>query len=158
MTLISISPLQESGACIVRYVLDSEMLSYEIQMGSPTASGAKGAPKADPNDPYQIGAPSSGDLWIMYVHPGDIVKKGDELFNVSIMKQEKSVLAPIDGIVKRVLKSADYRGNRKMVPVKEGEFLVELAPVPLTCSNPACGKPVVMDNAKFCPHCGSSIG
>ena len=158
MTLISISPLQESGACIVRYVLDSEILSYEVQMGSPLASAAKGAPKADPNDLYQIGAPSSGDLWIMYVHPGDIVKKGDELFNVSIMKQEKSVLAPVDGIVKRVLKSADYRGNRKMVPVKEGELLVELAPVPLTCSNPACGKPVTMDGAKFCPHCGSSIG
>ena len=25
----------------------------------------------------------------MYVHPGDIVKAGEELFNVSIMKQER---------------------------------------------------------------------
>ena len=31
----------------------------------------------------------------MYVHPGDIVEEGEELFNVSIMKQEKAVLAPV---------------------------------------------------------------
>ena len=73
------------------------------------------------------------------------------------MKQEKSVLAPVDGIVKRVFKNADYRSSKKMVPVKEGELLIELAPAPLTCGNPACGKPVSMDDAKFCPHCGQNV-
>ena len=157
MTLLSISPIMESGNCIVRYVLDSEMMSCEVLVGTPTTGASKGISRVDPNNQYQVGAPSSGDLWIMYVHPGDIVKKGDELFNISIMKQEKSVVAPVDGIIKRVLKSADYRGTRKMVPVKEGELLVELGPVPLTCSNPACGKPVPLDEAKFCPNCGQGL-
>ncbi len=157
MTLISISPLAESGSCIVRYVLDSELMSYEVQIGTPKNSETKGALRADPNNIYHVGAPSSGDLWIMYVHPGDIVKKGDELFNVSIMKQEKSVLAPVDGIVKRVFKNADYRSSKKMVPVKEGELLVELAPAPLTCANPACGKAISLDDAQFCPHCGKDV-
>ena len=66
----------------------------------------------------------------MYVHPGDVVKAGEELFNVSIMKQEKAVLAPIDGMVKRVLKTADFKENKQMVSVREGELIVELGPVP----------------------------
>ena len=157
MTLISITAIKNTGTAIVRYVLDSEMMSYEVQIGTLLAQAGKGVTRVDPSNPYHIGAPSSGDLWIMHVHPGDIVKKGDELFNVSIMKQEKSVLAPMDAIVKRVLKSADYRGTRKMLPVKEGELLVELAPVPLTCGNEKCGKPIMLKDAEFCPHCGTAL-
>ena len=71
---------------------------------------------ADPTDKYQVGAPSNGDLWVMYVHPGDIVEEGEELFNVSIMKQEKAVLAPVAGIVKRVLKTADTRKPGRWKP------------------------------------------
>ena len=83
---------------------------------------------ADPANPNHVAAPSNGDLWVVHVHPGDMVKAGEELFNISIMKQEKAVLAPVDGMVKRVLKSADYKTTRKMVPVREGELIVELAP------------------------------
>lgn len=36
------------------------------------------------------------------------------------MKQEKAVLAPVAGIVKRVLKTADYKETRKMETVREG--------------------------------------
>lgn len=63
---------------------------------------AQKARQADPANKHHVAAPSNGDLWVMYVHPGDVVKAGEELFNVSIMKQEKAVLAPIDGMVKRV--------------------------------------------------------
>ena len=93
----------------------------------------------------------------MYVHPGDIVKEGEELFNVSIMKQEKAVLAPVDGIVKRVLKTADFKENKQMVSVREGELIVELGPVPLLCRNEACGQPIPANNAAFCPYCGERV-
>ena len=92
------------------------------------------------------------------MHPGDLVKAGEELFNVSIMKQEKAVLAPVDGIVKRVLKTADFKENKQMVSVREGELIVELGPVPRICPNEACGQPIPMDNIAFCPYCGSRIG
>jgi pyruvate carboxylase len=91
----------------------------------------------------------------MYVNPGDIVKKGEELFNISIMKQEKAVTAPRDGIVLRVLKTADYRESKKMVPVLEGELILELGPVPRFCKNVACGKALVAAGYAFCPHCGA---
>ena len=93
----------------------------------------------------------------MYVHPGDIVKKGEELFNVSIMKQEKAVLSPCDGIVKRVLKTADYKETRQMVSVREGELIVELGPTPRCCTNEACGRPLPVDDPVFCPYCGERL-
>jgi pyruvate carboxylase len=91
----------------------------------------------------------------MHVQPGDFVKKGEELFNISIMKQEKSVFAPVDGIVKRVLKDANYQEDKRMVPVKEGELLVEMAPPSLSC--PECTRPLADEDFHFCPHCGSRV-
>jgi pyruvate carboxylase len=39
-----------------------------------------------------------------------------------------------------------------MVPVREGELIVELEPVPASCAS--CGKPLVADSFTFCPYCG----
>ncbi|MFO7598132.1 MAG: zinc ribbon domain-containing protein, partial [Desulfocurvibacter africanus] len=83
------------------------------------------------------------------------VKAGEELFNVSVMKQEKAIFAPVDGMVKRVLKDADFQQSKKMVPVKEGELLVELGPVPRSCPN--CKEPLTRDEYNFCPYCGQDI-
>ncbi|MFO7717612.1 MAG: biotin/lipoyl-containing protein, partial [Desulfohalobium sp.] len=85
--------------------------------------------------------------------PGEQVRKGEELFNISIMKQEKAVVAPVDGIVERVVKTADYMDDKKMVPVKEGELLVVLAPPKRTCLE--CGEPFPKENCTFCPSCGT---
>ncbi|WP_165175328.1 pyruvate carboxylase [Desulfovibrio sp. ZJ369] len=158
LVLLSISRPNELGVSVCRYVLDSEIMSCEVQVSQPSGSSAKGTLMADPANPYHVAAPSNGDLWVMYTHPGDVVKAGEELFNVSIMKQEKAVLAPVDGIVKRVLKTADFKENKQMVSVREGELIVELGPVPRVCSNEACGQPIPMDNAAFCPYCGSRVG
>lgn len=155
--LLGISRPSEAGMSIVRYVLDSEFMSWDVQVAKPTAAGSRGTPMADPANPFHVASPSNGDLWVMYVHPGELVTKGEELFNVSIMKQEKAVLSPCDGIVKRVLKTADFKENKQMVPVKEGELIVELGPVPHVCPNEACGQPLPMDNIAFCPYCGTRI-
>ena len=60
-----------------------------------------------------------------------------------------------DGMVKRVLKSADYNMDKKMIPVQEGELLVELGPIPRKCE--ACSVPVPGEDYKFCPGCGSKL-
>lgn len=157
LLLLSISRPNDAGMAICRYVLDSEFLSCEVQVSQPTAQKDRGLPMADPADPYQVPSPSNGDLWVMYVHPGDIVKAGEELFNVSIMKQEKAVLAPVDGIVKRVLKTADFKESKQMVSVHEGELIVELGPVPRLCPNEACAKPIPSESMRFCPFCGTGL-
>ncbi len=153
-SLIRIQNPGANGVSVVRYVLDSDILSSEVQVAKAESVSTRSGAMADPGNEYHIGAPSSGDLWVMYVHPGDIVKKGEELFNISIMKQEKAVTAPLDAVVKRVLKTADYRESKQMVPVREGELIVELAPIPNICSNPECAKALPSDNFAFCPYCG----
>ena len=143
LLLLSISRPNDAGVVICRYVLDSEIMSCEVQVAQPTGQKAKGLTMADPANKFHVASPSNGDLWVMYVHPGDIVKAGEELFNVSIMK--------------RVLKTADFKENKQMVSVREGELLVELGPVPRICSNEACAQPIPMDNVSFCPYCGSRV-
>lgn len=157
LAMLGISRPNDAGVSVCRYVLDSEIMSAEVQVAQPAAGAPKGTVKADPADKYQVAAPSNGDLWVMYVHPGDIVRQGEELFNVSIMKQEKAVTAPVDGIVKRVLKTADYRETRQMTSVREGELVVELAPVPRVCANEACARPAALEGIDYCPFCGERL-
>ncbi len=157
-SLLRIQRPDSRGISIVRFVLDSEFISHEVQVSKGEATSDKGVVMADPNNEYHMPSPSNGDLWVVYVKPGDVVKKGDELFNISIMKQEKAVLAPFDGQVKRVLKQADFKASKKMVPVREGELIVELSPVPVCCSNPECNKPLAGESYTFCPYCGKNVG
>jgi pyruvate carboxylase len=154
MTILRIQMPDPNGVSVVRYVLDSEIMSTEVQVSKPKGGHTPDIRMANPENIYQIGAPSNGDLWVMYVNPGDIVKKGEELFNISIMKQEKAIIAPIDGIVKSVMKTADYRASKQMVPVREGELIVELGPIPLRCNNPQCAKQLPSDSYQYCPFCG----
>ena len=156
MTILDISGADDLGISLVRYSLGSESFTYPVQVAEPVKAGAEDAGMADKENPFHIAAPSNGDLWIVYVNPYDIVKKGEELFNISIMKQEKAILSPMDGIVKRVLKYADYKENKKMVPVLEGELIVELGPVPKKCAK--CHEPVHDEKFKFCSACGEALG
>ena len=155
MTILHKSEPDEAGMSVVRYVLDSEIASVQIKVAESTGSKTSSVEWANASNPYQVGAPSNGDLWIMYVEPGQVVEPGEELFNISIMKQEKAVLAPVGGMVKRVLKDANYTDDKKMVPVVEGELLVELGPIPQTC--PTCNMHIVDDNFTFCPGCGQKL-
>ena len=154
MHILSIDPVTEEGFSTVRYVLDSEILTCAVKVKEGT--GPKSTVlRAEPGNVYQVASPRKADLWIVHVVEGDIVKAGQELFNVSIMKQEKAVCAAVDGIVKRVLKRADFAQTRRMVPVEEGELIVELAPVPKRCT--ACGTPAFSRESLFCSVCGARL-
>ena len=153
MTIHKVSRVNTEGYSTVNYSLDSEFMTYDVKIRD-AVNAAKNLEMADEKNNYHAGSPSNGDLWIVYVEPGEIVKAGTELFNISIMKQEKAVYSKVDGIVKRVLKTADYKETRKMVTVKAGELIVELAPVPLSCSHSNCGKPLPQPGLDFCPCCG----
>ena len=142
---------------MVRYRYDSELLSHEVKVASATGGASHSVPMAEAGNPLHVAAPSNGDLWVVHVKPGDLVKAGQELFNISIMKQEKAVLATVDGIVKNVFKTADYKTTRKMVPVREGELIVELGRAPNFCANPACAKPLPSASILYCPWCGHKV-
>jgi pyruvate carboxylase len=152
MKILGIETPDDKGMAVIRYTLDGEVFIHTVKVADATGRTADVIQMADPKNPYHAAAPSNGDLWIMYVKPGDVVKAGEELFNITIMKQEKSVISAVDGMVESVLKTADYKFDKKMVPVKKGELLVKLGPVPRKCT--ACDSPLAGEDVKFCPHCG----
>ncbi len=110
---------------------------------------------ADPADKYQVGAPSNGDLWVMYVHPGGHRRGGRrtvQRVHHEAGKRPFWLLWPASS--SGVLKTADYKETRKMETVREGELIVELGPVPRICTNEACSRPLPMNDIEFCPYCG----
>jgi len=80
-------------------------------------------PKADPDDPAQIGATMSGTVLKVLVEKGARVKKGDHLMVTEAMKMETSVQAPFDGFVKDLYVKAKE-------PVQTGDLLLELTKQP----------------------------
>ena len=155
MRITEISDVDDQGCISVRYSVDSETMTHKVKVREAAGSERDSLEMADPKNVYHIASPSNGDLWVTHVRAGDMVKKGEEIFNISIMKQEKSVHAPVDGVVKRVLKSANYQEDKIMVPVKEGELLVELGPAQKGC--PTCKAPLASEDFRFCPVCGQKI-
>jgi len=155
MIILDISAPKETGHCVVRYLLDSESFIHKVKVTEATGIGTQSIEMADACNMCHIAAPSNGDLWVMYANEGDFIQKGQELFNISIMKQEKAVCSPIDGIVKRVLKTANYQETKKMIPVVNGELLVEVSPTANSCTH--CNNPVDVNHQNFCPICGNTI-
>ncbi|MDR1656217.1 MAG: pyruvate carboxylase [Deltaproteobacteria bacterium] len=155
ITILNIQPEDEKGQVVVRYLLDSEIMVHAAQVGAPIPDPVAANPGGDTpsSDPYLVTAPMNGDLWVMYAKEGDLVDAGEELFNISIMKQEKAVISKIPAMVKKVHKTADFQHTKQMVPVRAGELIVELCPVPARCQS--CSEPLPAANLKFCPYCGT---
>ncbi len=63
----------------------------------------KQSPKADPNDPKQVGSSMPGMVVTVAVVPGDKVKKGQKLLSLEAMKMEATVHAEHDGTIAQIL-------------------------------------------------------
>jgi pyruvate carboxylase len=60
-------------------------------------------PKADPNQPGQIGAPIPGVVSTVAVVLNQLLKKGDRLLVMEAMKMQSTVYAPVAGKVTQLL-------------------------------------------------------
>lgn len=79
-------------------------------------------PKADKDDPRQIGATMSGTVLKVLLEKGAQVKKGDHLLVTEAMKMQTTVQAPFDGKVKEIyVKAGD--------PIYPEDLLLELIKV-----------------------------
>ncbi len=151
--ILRVGRVRRRGTRRVRYQLDYEVFVEDVKVAPSIESESK-EEMANPDIPFHIAAPFDADLWKVTKKPGDAVRAGEEVMNLSVMKTECAVTAPLDGVVKRVVMFADYKEDKKMVPVKKGQLLMELGPVMELCRN--CNAQV-MDDYDFCPKCGIEL-
>jgi pyruvate carboxylase len=151
--LLRVGRVDSQGRRRVRYQMDQEMFVVDYQVEEPRGATSD-LETAEANNPFQIGSPFDADLWIVHKKVGDSVKAGEEVLNLSLMKMECAVNSPVDGVVKRVAVFANYKADKKMVPVKKGQLLMELAVPRERCAN--CEAEVDTDY-RFCPACGQKL-
>ncbi|OEU79871.1 MAG: pyruvate carboxylase [Desulfobacterales bacterium S5133MH4] len=151
--ILRIGKVDAYGKKRVRYKLDYEVFVKDMKVEEGTTKGP-GFEMGDTKNPYHIAAPFDSDLWLVHKKEGDPVKVGEEVLNLSLMKTEYAVTSPVDGVVKRVVVFADYRADKKMVPVKKQALLMELAPPREHCKK--CDAEIDEDY-KFCPTCGHKM-
>jgi pyruvate carboxylase len=152
--VVRVGRVDLQGQRRVRYQLDQEMFLRDVQVEEPRSTAAE-VEMADPKNPFQIGSPFDADLWVVHKKVGDSVTAGEEVLNLSLMKMECAVNSPVDGVVRRVVVFANYKADKKMVPVKKGQLLMELAAPRARCVS--CEAEVDAE-FRFCPACGQSLG
>ncbi|MEZ4568549.1 MAG: hypothetical protein R2860_16835 [Desulfobacterales bacterium] len=60
---------------MVRYLLDSQILTYQVKVQEPETDDGADHVMADLDNPYHLASPSRGDLWVMYVSAGDYERR-----------------------------------------------------------------------------------
>ena len=99
--LVAVGDVDEDGNRRIYFELNGQPRDVVIPDKSAELAIA-GRPKADPSDPYQVGAPMQGTVLSVEVEVGDEVRRGDTLVSTEAMKMETSVTAPVDGTVASV--------------------------------------------------------
>ncbi len=99
--LASISEPRSDGTRVIYFELNGQ--SREIIMKDKNIqSDIIELPKADEEDPKQIGATMPGTVIKMLCNEGDKVEKGDYLLITEAMKMETTIQAPFKGVIKRI--------------------------------------------------------
>ncbi len=102
LKLLFVTPADADGYRTLYYELDGQ--AYQMSVKDQSLKGqVVSVPKADPDDPSQIGMPLNGTVVKVNVKAGDQVKVGDVLVTTEAMKMESAVKAPFTGTVQDVL-------------------------------------------------------
>jgi len=116
--LLAVGEPHADGKRTVFFELNGQPREVEVVDRS-LASAVRETPKADPNDPNQIGAPLPGLVVGVAVSPGDAVRKGQKLLSIEAMKMETTLYAERPGRIAEVLASVGQQ-------VQTGELLLKL--------------------------------
>jgi pyruvate carboxylase len=104
---LTLGEARPDGMRTVFFELNGQPREIEVRdkaIKEPTAARRK----ADPSKAGEVGAPIPGAVTVLYVHPGDAVKKGERLLVMEAMKMQTTIYSPIAGTVRElVVKLAD---------------------------------------------------
>jgi pyruvate carboxylase len=116
--LLAVGEPHADGKRTVFFELNGQPREVEVVDRS-LASAVRETPKADPNDPNQVGAPLPGLVVGVAVVAGDAVRKGQKLLSIEAMKMETTLYAERPARVAEVLAAVGQQ-------VKTGELLIKL--------------------------------
>ena len=117
--LLAVGEPHADGNRTVFFELNGQPREIEVVDRS-LASAVREAPKADPADANQLGAPLPGLVVGVAVVVGDAVRKGQKLLSIEAMKMETTLYAERAGRVSEVLAAVGRQ-------VKTGELLVRFS-------------------------------
>ncbi|MEJ5238191.1 pyruvate carboxylase [Limisphaera sp. VF-2] len=119
--LISVGPPDAEGKRVVAFELNGMARQITV-VDKSVQPKVKSRPKADPQDPWQVGAPIPGVITALPITVGATVRKGDKLLALEAMKMQTTVQAPMDAEVAEILVASG-----DMVEAKD--LLVRLRPI-----------------------------
>jgi pyruvate carboxylase len=99
--LMNVRPVDEEGKRVVSFELNGMGRQITV-IDKSVQPKVKPRPKADPNDPLQLGAPIPGIVTALPLNAGSTVKKGDKLLSLEAMKMQTTIYAPADGVVAEI--------------------------------------------------------
>ena len=116
--LLAIGQLEADGQREVFFELNGRRRNLRMADRN-AASAMESHESADPTNAQQIGAPMPGLIVELHVAEGDRVREGEKLLTTEAMKMLNVVVAPSDGVVKRLPLTAG-------VEVAAGDLVCEL--------------------------------
>ncbi len=116
--LVAVGNLHPDGNRIIYFELNGQPREIMIRDQSAQVTELL-RPKADPQNPYQLGASMPGKVLKVLVEAGDKVRKGEHLLVSEAMKMETTLQAPTDAKVRAIhVKAGDT--------IEAGDLLLEL--------------------------------
>ena len=108
----------DKGLVRVFFELNGQPRSIQVPDRIHGAEGAATRPKADADDPMQVGAPMPGVISTVNVSKGQKIAAGDVLLSIEAMKMETAIYAEADGVVDDLLVSTGDQIDAKDLLVK----------------------------------------
>jgi pyruvate carboxylase len=99
--LINVGAPDKDGSRVITFELNG-MPRETTVLDQIDQTNSRAAPKADPDNPLQVGAPIPGMITSLHVSAGAKVAKGDKLLTLEAMKMQTTIYAPTDGHVQAV--------------------------------------------------------
>ncbi|OUM86045.1 MAG: pyruvate carboxylase [Bacillus thermozeamaize] len=100
--LMSVGEPQRTGKRTIYFELNGQPREIEV-VDQSLSETVQSRPKADLNDPSQVGVSMPGKVVKIFVSVGDKVKKGEHLMVTEAMKMETTIQASQDGVVEEIL-------------------------------------------------------
>lgn len=104
LRLDSVSDVDVDGNRHLFFAVNGEQVEMPVEDQTHADAKVK-VPKADPDDPGQIGMPLNGTVVEVLVKEGQEVKKGESLIVTEAMKMETTTKASFDGVIDKIYAS-----------------------------------------------------